>query len=98
MVFSETATVKQEKEAKKTLMSDDQAKPKVIIGGDHGGFEMKEVLKKHLSARYEVEDVGTFQGKTVDYPDVAGELCRKLLAGKYGNSHLLVCTKSHSIF
>lgn len=31
---------------------------KVILGADHGGFEMKQSVKKWLSEKYTVEDVG----------------------------------------
>lgn len=45
---------------------------KIIIGSDHGGFE----LKRHLIAfirglGYEVEDYGCYTADAVDYPDIA---------------------------
>ncbi len=46
--------------------------PKVVIGSDHGGFPLKEELKKHLQSKnYVVEDVGTHSEGAVDYPDIA---------------------------
>ena len=44
---------------------------RVVIGSDHAGFFLKEILKKFLAERkHEVEDVGTFsEEKSVDYPD-----------------------------
>jgi ribose 5-phosphate isomerase B len=46
--------------------------PKIYIGADHGGFPLKEELKKHLTAnRVVCEDVGTFSTDPVDYPDIA---------------------------
>lgn len=34
---------------------------KIMIGCDHGGFELKEVLKKYLADKgYEVEDAGAY--------------------------------------
>lgn len=57
-----------------------QSKPKIIIGADHAGFEMKNIIKEHLvTLEYDVEDVGTFSNDSVDYPDIAQELCFKLL-------------------
>ena len=46
--------------------------PKIVIGSDHGGFPLKEELKKHLQSKnYVVEDVGTYSEAAVDYPDIA---------------------------
>ena len=45
---------------------------KIAIGADHGGFEMKQELKKFLAqAKYEVLDLGTHSTAPVDYPDYA---------------------------
>ena len=50
----------------------------VAIGADHGGFRLKEALKPVLeSLGYEVRDVGVYEEKPADYPDIAlkvGEL------------------------
>ena len=48
---------------------------KIAVASDHGGFEMKEAVKKHLEARgLEVLDLGTNSLESVDYP-VYGKLC-----------------------
>jgi ribose 5-phosphate isomerase B len=59
-------------------------KRKVIaLGADHGGFELKEVLKAELSAiGLDVNDVGTFSKAAVDYPDYAHEVARLVSLGK----------------
>ena len=45
---------------------------KIAIGSDHGGFEMKEALKKVLDELgYEYRDFGTTSTVAVDYPDFA---------------------------
>ena len=45
---------------------------KIIIGSDHGGFEMKEIIKKFLlSEGREVVDFGCHSPEPVDYPDIA---------------------------
>jgi ribose 5-phosphate isomerase B len=50
----------------------------VAIGADHGGFRLKEALKPVLSELgLEVRDVGVYEEKPADYPDLAlavGEL------------------------
>lgn len=46
--------------------------PRIVIGADHGGFPLKEELKKHLlSKNLVVEDVGAHSTDPVDYPDIA---------------------------
>ncbi|MBN2148998.1 MAG: ribose 5-phosphate isomerase B [Anaerolineales bacterium] len=55
----------------------------VAIGADHGGFELKELLKADLSTLgYEVIDVGTNSKDAVDYPDFAHEVARLVSVGK----------------
>lgn len=45
---------------------------KIAVGADHGGFEMKQELRKFLAqAKYEVLDLGTHSTAAVDYPDYA---------------------------
>lgn len=45
---------------------------KVAVGSDHGGFELKERIKKQLTEwGYEMIDFGCLQGESVDYPDIA---------------------------
>ena len=44
----------------------------VYLGADHGGFELKEALKKHLDAEgYKVIDCGTDSTQSVDYAPIA---------------------------
>ncbi len=60
------------------------AAPKIVaMGADHGGYELKEMLKKDVAALgYEVMDVGTHSKDPVDYPDLAHEVARAVSAGK----------------
>ena len=56
---------------------------KVVIGGDHRGYLLKEKMKEFLgNKRFEVIDVGTFSTEMVDYPDIASELVKPILSGQ----------------
>ena len=55
----------------------------VAIGADHGGFELKEILKSTLNELgYDVRDVGAYNKGAVDYPDFAHEVARLVSIGK----------------
>lgn len=58
------------------------AKKIVVMGADHGGYELKEILKKDVAALgYEVLDVGTHSKDPVDYPDLAHDVARAVASG-----------------
>ncbi len=42
---------------------------KIAIAADHAGFEYKELIKKYLEGKYEVQDFWTYSTDSVDYPD-----------------------------
>ena len=55
----------------------------IVIGSDHGGFTLKEEIKKHLEARgIAFTDVGSYDGASVDYPDIAKAACEKIVSGE----------------
>jgi ribose 5-phosphate isomerase B len=55
----------------------------VAIGADHGGFELKELLKPDLTAQgFDFIDVGTGSKDAVDYPEYAHEVARLVSTGK----------------
>ena len=55
----------------------------VALGADHGGFAMKEILKKHLEGQgYAVIDCGTHSTDSVDYPDFARAVAALVGEGK----------------
>jgi len=65
---------------------------RVALGADHGGFELKQVLKEHLEKRgLKVQDFGTNSASTSDYPDYAQAAAEYVAAGK-ADAGLLVCT------
>ena len=55
----------------------------IVLAADHGGFHLKEEVKKYLEAKgVEIVDVGTFTPDSVDYPDMAVKGCEKILSGE----------------
>ncbi len=51
----------------------------IVLGADHGGFELKNKIKVHLENRgYAVIDVGTNSPESCDYPIFASRLCTKI--------------------
>lgn len=47
---------------------------KLALACDHGGFKLKETVKKHLEEKgYEVVDFGTYSEESCDYPDYASK-------------------------
>jgi len=54
----------------------------IAIGADHGGFRLKEALKPVLeSLGFEVRDVGVYEEKAADYPDLALKVAELVAAG-----------------
>ena len=59
------------------------AQKTIAVGADHGGFEMKEALKKYLGELgYAVIDCGTNDKTAVDYPDFAYAVAKNVAEGK----------------
>ncbi|MBK7369816.1 MAG: ribose 5-phosphate isomerase B [Candidatus Eisenbacteria bacterium] len=57
---------------------------RVAIGCDHGGLELKEVLKRAIAEDlgWEVHDCGTHSTEAVDYPDFAAAVGREVASGR----------------
>ena len=55
----------------------------VAIGTDHGGVDLKNALKAHLSENnFEIIDCGTNTKESVDYPDIALSVAELVANGK----------------
>jgi len=55
----------------------------IAVGADHGGFAMKEFLKPLLEELgWRVEDVGIYEEKPADYPDIAHEVALRVAEGR----------------
>lgn len=64
----------------------------IAIGSDHGGFDMKEIIKAHLIERgFEVEDMGTYDKSSCDYPVFGRKVAEAVAAGK-AEKGIVVCT------
>ncbi|MDB6017842.1 MAG: glycine hydroxymethyltransferase [Pedosphaera sp.] len=62
------------------------------LGADHGGFELKEILKKYLTSEgISLLDVGTHSNLSTDYPDYAQAVAENIV-GHRAEIGLLVCT------
>ena len=64
---------------------------KIILASDHAGFKLKNEIKKFLIKKgKKILDLGTNDNKSVDYPDFAHKLSKKI---KTNNKHfgILVC-------
>ena len=64
---------------------------RIAIASDHGGFELKEIVKKHLEERgLEVADLGTNSDASVDYP-VYGRACGEAVVSGEADCGIVVC-------
>lgn len=56
----------------------------IAMASDHGGFEMKTYIKKKLvDAGYDINDFGTNNEESVDYPDLIHPLAAAINNGQY---------------
>ncbi|MBO8126100.1 MAG: ribose 5-phosphate isomerase B [Firmicutes bacterium] len=64
---------------------------KVAIGSDHGGYTIKELLKRELSKEgIEFTDFGTFSTESCDYPDYAFKVAEAVARGEFERG-ILIC-------
>jgi len=63
----------------------------IALGCDHGGFELKESIKKHLdNNNVEYKDFGVYTCESVDYPNIAKTVCDAIISRECDKA-LLVC-------
>ena len=57
---------------------------RVAIGADHGGYALKEILRRAIAEEtgWEVLDCGTHSAEAVDYPDFAAAVAREVASGR----------------
>ena len=69
---------------------------KIYIGSDHAGFQHKEKIKKHLKKeKKEVIDLGPNNEESVDYPEFAHKVCKKIKSKK--EKGILICGSGNGI-
>ena len=63
----------------------------IAIGSDHGGFELKEEIKKYLDEKgIEYKDFGTYSNERAEYP-IYGQKVAKAVQSKECEKGILVC-------
>lgn len=71
--------------------------PTISLGCDHGGFETKEAVKKHLdSLGFRVLDEGTNSKESCDYPLFALAAAKDVVEGRAWRG-VLVCTSGEGV-
>lgn len=64
---------------------------KIVIGSDHGGYELKNKIFKFLkSKRYNVLDMGTYSKESSDYPLIGFDVA-KMVSEKKCDRGVLIC-------
>ena len=79
----------------------------IIIGSDHGGYKLKEEIKKYLEEKeIKYKDLGTYEEESVDYPDIASKVSQEvqknrenqgILIGRSGIGMSIVANKFKGI-
>tara|TARA_B100001029_G_C15025225_1_gene433190 strand:+ start:874 stop:1311 length:438 start_codon:yes stop_codon:yes gene_type:complete len=64
---------------------------KICISSDHAGYNLKEYIKNYfIKNEVPLLDLGPFENKSVDYPDYAKKISRRITAKK-SDVGILVC-------
>lgn len=64
---------------------------KIALGSDHGGYELKKIIKEHLLDKgHEIIDYGTESSNSVDYPEYGFRVGQAVI-GKTAELGLVIC-------
>ena len=64
---------------------------KIAIGADHGGVDLKEVIRQHLESQgHEVQDFGAHSRESTDYPDFGRPVAEAVAGGQFDRG-ILIC-------
>ena len=63
----------------------------IAIGSDHGGYKLKEELKKYMDEKnIEYKDFGTMSEESIDYPNIAKKVAMAVQS-KECEKGILIC-------
>jgi ribose 5-phosphate isomerase B len=63
----------------------------IVIGADHGGYELKAVIIEYLKdLGHAARDVGTYSSEPADYPDYARAVANAVIDGR-AERGILIC-------
>ncbi len=64
---------------------------KIALGSDHAGLSLKKEILKHLQSKgVEIEDFGTYNEESSDYPDFAEKVSEEVVSKRF-DFGILVC-------
>ena len=64
---------------------------RLVIGSDHAGWSLKGAVIEHIRGLgHEVVDVGSFDDKPVDFPDIARQVAARVTSGE-AERGIMVC-------
>lgn len=70
---------------------------KIILGADHAGVELKEIIKSYLEKlEFEIEDKGTYTKDSVNYPDYAHAVAETVAKNK-DTLGILICGSANGV-
>lgn len=70
---------------------------RIVLGSDHAGYELKELIKQHIIAKgIEIKDIGPFSADSVDYPDFAHPVAKEV-ANNEAVFGVLICGSGNGI-
>ena len=63
----------------------------IAIGSDHGGYDLKQVVMKHLDSKgIKYKDFGCYSTDSCDYPDIALPVAQSIINGECEKG-ILIC-------
>lgn len=64
---------------------------KIVIASDHGGYDLKELIKENLTNKgYDINDLGTYSKDSVDYPEYGKKAAETVAKGE-ADKGIVVC-------
>lgn len=61
----------------------------ILIGSDHGGFELKELIKESMTS-FNWIDTGCYEDNQCNYPEIVDNLIKKITDGTFKKG-ILIC-------